>query len=44
MRKLIFEFKLKEQFLEMLDFLLDKTVSIELIELVKLDFEKGIKM
>ena len=44
MRKLIVEFKVKEEFLEMLNFLLDKTESIELIELIKLDFQKGIKM
>jgi len=44
MRKLTIELKLKEEFLEMLDFLLDKVESIELIELIKLDFEQGIKM
>jgi len=44
MRKLTIELKIKEEFLEMLNFLFDKTESIELIELVKLDFEKGEKM
>ena len=44
MRKLTIELKVKEEFLEMLNFLLDKTESIELIELIKLDFEQGIKM
>jgi len=44
MRKLTLELKVKEEFLEMLSFLLDKTESIELIELIKLDFEQGVKM
>ncbi len=44
MRKLTVELKIKEEFLEMLNFLLDKTESIELIELIKLDFEQGMKM
>jgi hypothetical protein len=44
MRKAIIELKVKEELLEMLNFLLDKTESIELIELIKIDFEKGIKM
>jgi len=44
MRKLTIELKVKEEFLEMLDFLLDKVESIELIELIKLDLEQGIKM
>jgi len=44
MRKLIVELKVKEEFLEMLNFLLDKVESIELIELIKLDFEQGVKM
>ena len=44
MRKAIVELKVKEDFLEMLDFLLDKTESIEFIELIKLDFEQGMKM
>ena len=44
MRKVIVELKVKEEFLEMLDFLLDKTESIELIELIKLDFEQGMKL
>ena len=44
MRKLIVELKVKEEILEMLNFLIDKTESIELIELIKLDFEQGVKM
>ena len=44
MRKLTIELKIKEEILERLNFLLDKTESIELIELTKLDFKKGIKM
>lgn len=44
MRKLTVELNVKEEFLEMLDFLLDKIESIELIELIKLDFIQGIKM
>ena len=44
MRKLTIELKIKEEFLEMLNFLLDKVESIELIELTKIDFEQGIKM
>jgi predicted DNA binding protein len=38
------ELKLKDEYLEMLDFILGKTESVELIELIKLDFEQGIKM
>jgi len=44
MRKLTVHLKVKEEFLETLNFLLDKTESIELIELIKLDFEQGMKM
>jgi len=44
MRKLTVDLKVKEEFLQMLNFLLDKTESIELIELIKLDFEQGVKM
>ena len=44
MRKLTVELKVKEEFLEILNFLLKKTESIELIELIKLDFKKGVKM
>jgi predicted DNA binding protein len=44
MRKLTVELKIQEEFVERLNFLLDKVESIELIELIKLDFEKGIKM
>ncbi|KYK21751.1 hypothetical protein AYK24_03060 [Thermoplasmatales archaeon SG8-52-4] len=44
MRKLTVELKVKQEFLKMLNFLLDKTESIELIELLKIDFKKRIKM
>jgi len=44
MRKLTVELKINETLLENLKFLLDKTESIELIELIKLDFEQRIKM
>jgi len=44
MRKLTVEIKVKHEFVKMLDFLLDKTESIELIELIKIDFEQGMKM
>ena len=44
MRKLTVELKVKKEFLEMIHFLLDKTETIELIELIKLDFEQGVKM
>jgi predicted DNA binding protein len=44
MRKLTVDLKVKDEYLEMLNFILDKVESIELIELVKLDFEQGIKM
>jgi len=44
MRKLILELKLNEKFLKNLNFLIDKIESIELLELLKLDFEKRIKM
>lgn len=44
MRKLTVDIKIKKEYLDMLNFLLDKTESIELVELVKLDFEQGIKM
>lgn len=44
MRKLTVDLKVKDEFLEMLNFILDKVESIELIELIKLDFEQGIKM
>lgn len=44
MRKLTIDLKIKEELMEMLNFLLDKTDSIELIELIKLDFKKGVKM
>jgi predicted DNA binding protein len=41
---MILELKLDEQFLKNFDFLLDKIESIELLELLKLDFQKRIKM
>ena len=44
MRKLTIEMKVKEEYFEMLNFLLGKIESIELIELIKLDLEQGIKM
>ena len=44
MRKLTIELKVKDELLEMLNFLLEKTDSIELIELIKLDFKQGVKM
>ena len=44
MRKLTIELKIKEEFFEMLNFILDKVESIELIELIKLDLEQGTKM
>jgi predicted DNA binding protein len=44
MRKLTIELKVKGEILERLNFLLEKTESIELIELIKLDFKKGVKM
>jgi hypothetical protein len=44
MRKLTIELKVKKEFFKMLNFLLDKIESIELIELIKLDLEQGIKM
>jgi len=44
MRKLTVELKVREEFLKILDFLLDKVESIELIELIKIDFEQGFKM
>jgi predicted DNA binding protein len=44
MRKMILELKLKEQFLKNFDFFTDKIDSIELLDLLKIDFEKRIKM
>jgi predicted DNA binding protein len=44
MRKLIIELKLNKEILKNLDFLLDKAESIELIELLKLDFKQRLKM
>ena len=44
MRKLILEIKLDEKLTKNLDFLLDKVESIELLELLKLDFKNRIKM
>ena len=41
---MILEMKLKEKFLKNFDFLLDKIESIELLELLKIDFQKRIKM
>jgi len=44
MRKMILELKLKDEFIKNFDFLTDKIESIELLELLKLDFENRIKM
>jgi len=44
MHKMILEMKLNENLTKNLDFLLDKVESIELLELLKIDFEKRIKM
>lgn len=44
MRKLTVELKVNQDVLKNLDFLLDKVESIELIELLKLDFEQRIKI
>jgi len=44
MRKLTIDLKIKEEFLGMLDFLLDKVETIELVELIKIDFQQGVKM
>ena len=44
MRKITVELELKDEFKKNLEFLLEKTESIELIELIKLDFKKRIKM
>jgi len=44
MRKVTVELKVRNEYIKMLDFLLDKAESIELIELIKLDFEQRLKM
>ena len=44
MRKMILEMKFDEMLTKNLDFLLDKVESIEILELLKIDFEKRIKM
>jgi len=44
MRKMILEMKLNDEFLKNFNFLLDKIESIELLELLKIDFQKRIKM
>jgi predicted DNA binding protein len=41
---MILELRLKEEFLKNFNFLLDKIESIELLELLKIDFQKRIKM
>ena len=41
---MILELKLDEQLINNFDFLLDKIESVELLELLKLDFQKRIKM
>ena len=40
MRKLTVDLKVKKEFLQIIDFILDKTESIELVELIKIDFEQ----
>lgn len=44
MRKMILEMKMNKKFLKNFYFLLDKIKSIELLELLKIDFQKRIKM
>jgi hypothetical protein len=44
MRKLTVDLKIREEYTKMIGYLLDKTDSIELIELIKLDFAQGYKM
>ena len=44
MRKMILEMKMNKNFLKNFYFLLDKIKSIELLELLKIDFQKRIKM
>ena len=44
MRKMIIEMKLNKELAKKSDFLFDKVESIELLELLKLDFEKRTKM
>ena len=44
MRKMIMELKIDRFFMKNFDFLLEKVESIELLELIKIDFEKRIKM
>jgi len=44
MRKMTMELKLKDELRKNIDFLEDKIESIELLELLKLDFKKRIKM
>ena len=44
MRKLTVDLKVRDEFLEIIGFILEKTESIELVELIKLDFEQGVKM
>ena len=44
MRKLTIELKVKKEYIQVLGFLLDKVEVIELIELLKLDLKKRIKM
>jgi hypothetical protein len=44
MRKITINLKVKKDLLKILNFLLDKTETIELLELIKLDFNQGYKM
>ena len=44
MRKVTINLKVKKDLLKILNFLLEKTETIELLELIKLDFNQGYKM
>jgi len=44
MRKMILDMKLNEEYLKNFNFLIDKIESIEFLELLKIDFQKRIKM
>jgi len=44
MRKLIIEMKINQNLIKNFDFLIDKVESVELLELLKIDFQKRIKM
>ena len=44
MRKLIVKIKLNNKIKEIFDYLLDKIESLELLELLRIDFEEGVKL